>query len=194
MQGVVLTADLAQELGLVQETIVRWVRRGHFKGAFRQAGRWCIPTEEAEACVELRRAGGAELFPGPEEAWAPSRAKPPLEIPPDLEPRDLPVPPDSSVDQLAGRMLALFEGFQEERRTVGAVAIAPPEARPVIYGICNDGSVWVTEWTGDSDPSHIRSWKRCPPIPGTRQAIEDLRSKRQRELDLAQPSKLDGEG
>ena len=53
MQGVVSTADLAKELGRTPETVVRWIREGRFHGAVRRRGRWCIPTEEAEAFAEV---------------------------------------------------------------------------------------------------------------------------------------------
>ena len=49
MEGVVTTSDLAHELGVTRETIVRHIRDGNIQGAFRRLGRWRIPVKEAEA-------------------------------------------------------------------------------------------------------------------------------------------------
>ena len=52
MDAVMSTTDMAEELGVTPETVVRWIREGRIKGAFRRRGRWRIPMEEAEAFAE----------------------------------------------------------------------------------------------------------------------------------------------
>ncbi|MDP2954829.1 MAG: helix-turn-helix domain-containing protein [Longimicrobiales bacterium] len=52
MEAVVSTTDLAEELGVQPETVVRWIRERRIQSAFRRCGRWCIPMEEAEAFAE----------------------------------------------------------------------------------------------------------------------------------------------
>jgi len=64
MHGVVSTADLAEELGVQPETVVRWIREKRIRSAVRRQGRWCIPMEEAEALAQLY--GGAEEEEGDE--------------------------------------------------------------------------------------------------------------------------------
>lgn len=52
MEAVVSTTDLAEELGVTPETVVRWIRERRIEGAFRRRGRWRIPMEEAQAFAE----------------------------------------------------------------------------------------------------------------------------------------------
>lgn len=52
MQGFVSTADLAEEVKVTPETVVRWIGEGHLEGAFRRRGRWWIPVEEAQSFAE----------------------------------------------------------------------------------------------------------------------------------------------
>lgn len=52
MEAVISTTDLAEELGVTPETVVRWIRDGWIEGAFQRRGRWRIPLEEAEAFAE----------------------------------------------------------------------------------------------------------------------------------------------
>ena len=48
MGGFYSTSDLAHETGVARGTVVRWIREGHFPGAFRRRDRWRIPYNEAE--------------------------------------------------------------------------------------------------------------------------------------------------
>ena len=52
MEVVMNTTDLAEELGVTPETVVRWIKEGRIVGAFQRRGRWRIPMEEAEAFAE----------------------------------------------------------------------------------------------------------------------------------------------
>ncbi len=46
LEGVVTTADLADELGVQPETVVRWCRE-HRIGSYKQGGRFLIRADEA---------------------------------------------------------------------------------------------------------------------------------------------------
>jgi len=59
MEGVVNTSDLAHELGVTRETIVRHINDGNIPGAFRRLGRWRIPVEDAEAFASSYGGGTA---------------------------------------------------------------------------------------------------------------------------------------
>lgn len=67
MRVVVSTTDLAEELGVTPESVVRWIREGWIEGAFQRRGRWRIPIEEAEAFVEQYEPPGEDE--DNEEEW-----------------------------------------------------------------------------------------------------------------------------
>ena len=52
MQALMTTRDLAEELGVTPETVVRWIREGRIENAFRRQGRWRIPMEDALAFAD----------------------------------------------------------------------------------------------------------------------------------------------
>ena len=54
MGGFYTTSDLAHETGVARGTVVRWIREGHFPGAFRRRDRWRIPYNEAETFMSER--------------------------------------------------------------------------------------------------------------------------------------------
>ncbi len=51
--------DVAEQLGVTVRTVQRWVRDGHFPGAFKvgpgKTSPYVIPVEDFEAYIEARR-------------------------------------------------------------------------------------------------------------------------------------------
>lgn len=90
-----------------------------------------------------------------------------------------------TVEELAGRMFALFQVWTHERRPIAITASEDPTVAPLV--LCSDGTLWearfgpvqVSSTLLNEDGSYfdtfegISGWIPQVPIPGTKAAMAD---------------------